>query len=336
MPLQTVRCIIHLTGRWYKGPRVTSAIHTSNLHCIRLTTKKKTNFKMLSKSFALLALGGLAHAQSQVQEGASAPVLLAVAKSGVIPATPTATPFAGVDTIQGAIVSPLPPAPGYLPGETGGLAGTATASLNQPSSTYVAVMPKVQYNPFVDSTVSGSIQAVGGPQGVSFSVNLTNLPSQAQYGPFAWHIHALPVPSDGNCTATLGHLDPTNRGELVMCDAALPATCQVGDLAGKHGGKITTNGSFATSFVDPYLSVQMGSPGFFGGLAFVLHTGNTTRITCANFEMVGGNATGGANATTSMPSSTGSVPSQYTGAASNPVGGGVVALVGGLFAALML
>ncbi|KAA8619051.1 cytosolic Cu Zn superoxide dismutase [Pyrenophora tritici-repentis] len=291
---------------------------------------------MLSKSLALLALGALAQAQSQVQEGAPAPVLLNAAKSGVIPATPTATPFTGVDTIQGAIVSPLPPAPGYLPGETGGLLGTATASTNQPASTYLAVLPQVQYNPFVDSTVSGSIQAVGGPQGVSFTVNLTNLPSQAQYGPFNWHIHALPVPSDGNCTATMGHLDLTNRGELVMCDAALPATCQVGDLAGKHGGKIMTNGSFATSFVDPYLSVQMGSPGFFGGLAFVLHTGNTTRITCANFEAVNGNATGGGNATAGMPSPTGSgTMPEYTGMAAK-LGGSVVALVGGVVVALML
>jgi hypothetical protein len=197
-------------------------------------------------------------------------------------------------------------------------------------------MPEVQYNPFVDSTVSGSIQAVGGADGVSFTVNLTNLPSQAQFGPFNWHIHALPVPADGNCTATLGHLDPTNRGELVMCDAALPETCQVGDLAGKHGGKITTEGSFSTSFSDPYLSVAQGSAGFFGGLAFVLHTGNTTRITCANFELVqGGNGTSAPNGTMGVPSPTGSSPAEYTGAASK-LGGGAVALAAGVFAAMML
>jgi len=289
---------------------------------------------MLSKSFSLLAFGALAYAQEQVQEGAPAPVVLATAKSGVIPATPTATPFTGVDTIQGAIVSPLPPAPGYLPGETGGLEGTATASSNQPSATYRATMPEVQYNPFVGSTISGSIQAVGGAGGVNFTVDLTNLPDQAQFGPFAWHIHAMPVPSDGNCTATMGHLDPTNRGELVMCDSAQPETCQVGDLAGKHGGKIMTEGSFSTSFVDPYLSVEQGSAGFFGGLAFVLHTGNTTRITCANFEMVGGNGTS-PNGTMGMPSPTSSDPAEYTGAATK-LGGGAAALAAGVFAAMML
>lgn len=284
----------------------------------------------------LLALSALANAQDQVQEGAPAPVVLSTAKSGVIPATPTATPFTGVDTIQGAIVSPLPPAPGYLPGETGGLQGTAAASLNQPAATYRAVMPNEQYNPYVNSTVSGSIEATGSDQGVRFTVNLTNLPDQSQYGPFAWHIHALPVPDDGNCTATLGHLDPTNRGELYMCDAALPQTCQVGDLAGKHGGKITAQGTFSTQFVDPYLSVVEGSPGFFGGLAFVLHTGNTTRITCANFELVqGGNGTGGTNDSTGVPpSSTQSGAPEYTGAA-RKIEGGAIALAVGVLAAVM-
>ncbi|KNG52525.1 cytosolic Cu/Zn superoxide dismutase [Stemphylium lycopersici] len=294
---------------------------------------------MLSKSLPILALSALTCAQDQVlvQEGAPSPIVLSTAKSGVIPAVPTVTPFTGVDTIQGAIVSPLPAAPGYLPGETGGLLGTATESLNQPTSTYRAVLPSVQYNPYVDSTVSGTIEAVGSARGVHFTVNLSNLPSQAQYGPFAWHIHALAVPSSGNCTATAGHLDPTNRGELVMCDAALPETCQVGDLAGKHGGKIMTEGSFSADFVDPYLSVVQGSKGFFGGLAFVLHTGNTTRITCANFEEVlgAGNATGGANGTVGVPSPTESGLPEYTGAASR-VGGGALGLAACVFAALMM
>ncbi|KAG9191220.1 hypothetical protein G6011_09308 [Alternaria panax] len=134
---------------------------------------------MLSKSFSLFAFGALTYGQELVQEGAPAPVVLATAKSGVMPATPTATPFTGVDTIQSAIVSPLPPAPGYLPDETGGLEGTATVSSNQPSATYRATMPEVQYNPFVGSTVSGSIEAVGGAGGVNFTVSLSDLPNQA-------------------------------------------------------------------------------------------------------------------------------------------------------------
>lgn len=55
-----------------------------------------------------------------------------------------------------------------------------------------------------------------------------------------YHIHDAPVPADGNCTGTLAHLDPTQRGEQPPCDSTKPQTCQVGDLAGKHG-KITSS-----------------------------------------------------------------------------------------------
>ena len=55
-----------------------------------------------------------------------------------------------------------------------------------------------------------------------------------------YHIHQLPVPSDGNCTGTMAHLDPTQRGELHACEAAAPQTCQAGDLAGKHGNITAT------------------------------------------------------------------------------------------------
>ena len=50
-----------------------------------------------------------------------------------------------------------------------------------------------------------------------------------------YHIHDQPVPADGNCTATLAHLDPYIRGEIPPCDNTQPETCQVGDLTGKHG-----------------------------------------------------------------------------------------------------
>lgn len=264
--------------------------------------------------------------------------MLSTTKSGVILGLPTATPFAGVDTLQGAIIAPLPPAPGYQPGATGGLLGTATAQTDQPAATYRATMPDTMFNNLVGTVVQGSLEAVGGPEGVTFTVSLSGLPDQAQYGPFNWHIHTMSVPDDGNCTATLSHFDPTNRGELYMCLPSHPETCQVGDLAGKHGGKITTPGNFSTSFVDPYLSVEEGSAGFFGGLSFVLHSGNTTRLTCANFEMMeGGNGTGGGNVsgTMTMPSPTGSNMPEFTGAAAK-TGAIIGALAVGVFAALFL
>jgi Cu/Zn superoxide dismutase len=256
------------------------------------------------------------------------PVLLSTTKSGVLPVIPSATgtPFAGVDTLQGAIISPLPPNPSYT-----GVLGPAPSQTNQPTATYVATLPDSMFNPLVGDTVQGTIEAVGSANGVQFTVNISNLPDQAAYGPFNWHIHTLPVPDNGNCTATMGHLDPQNVGELYMCNTAAPENCQVGDLAGKHGGKITTEGNFSTSFVDNFLSTEEGSPAFFGGLAFVLHTGNTTRITCANFEAQGsagngtaGNGTSGGNATAT---STGATP-EFTGAASHLTASFVVAFAG--------
>ncbi|KAJ4292405.1 Cell surface superoxide dismutase [Cu-Zn] 4 [Kalmusia sp. IMI 367209] len=263
--------------------------------------------------FVASTLLTLTHGQSasRAQGPPPAPEVLSTTKSGVLLVLPTSTPFTGVDTLEGAIMNPGPVNPGFT-----GLAGTATSQSNLPAATYRADLPDTMFDPYVGTVIRGSVVAVGTQSGVRFTVNLTNLPDQAQYGPFPYHIHALPVPADGNCTGTLGHLDPTNRGELYMCDASAPETCQVGDLAGKHGGKIMAQGSFMTSFVDPYLSTDPGSAAFLGGLGFVIHTSNTTRLTCANFEMVGGgNMTG--NATASMngtiPTATGAP--EFTGVA---------------------
>lgn len=61
-----------------------------------------------------------------------------------------------------------------------------------------------------------------------------------KYWNIAYHIHVLPVPANGNCTETLGHLDPYKRGEIPPCDNTQPQTCQVGDLSGKHGNITAT------------------------------------------------------------------------------------------------
>jgi hypothetical protein len=171
------------------------------------------------------ALVTLAHGQSasRAQGPPPPPVVLSTTKSGVLPVLPTGTPFAGVDTLEGAIMNPGPVNPGFT-----GLAGTATAQSNLPAATYRANLPDTMFDPYVGTVIRGSIEAVGTDSGVQFTVNLTGLPDQSQYGPFPWHIHTLPVPEDGNCTGTLGHLDPTNRGEYYMCDASAPETCQVG------------------------------------------------------------------------------------------------------------
>ncbi len=147
----------------------------------------------------------------------------------------------------------------------------------------------------------------------------------------AYHIHVNPVPGDGNCTNTLAHLDPYIRGEDPVCNANLSQTCQVGDLSGKHG-KITSD-PFEARYTEWYASTVDGIGAFFGNRSLVVHFGNKTRITCANFVKVAdsypqgpvpdsstagcSNITGVATATTQAPSSsgTGKVP---TGPASTP------------------
>ena len=71
-----------------------------------------------------------------------------------------------------------------------------------------------------------------------------------------YHIHEFAVPADGNCTGTGAHLDPYARTESPPCDASKPATCQLGDLSGKHG-KINmigatgdSGGSFQVYYTD--------------------------------------------------------------------------------------
>ncbi|PHH85800.1 hypothetical protein CDD83_11149 [Cordyceps sp. RAO-2017] len=132
----------------------------------------------------------------------------------------------------------------------------------------------------LDGNVKGSItaQAPEDGVGVKFSVRFENIPKEG--GPFIYHIHVNPV-VDGNCTKTLTHLDPFNRGEKPPCDASAPQTCQVGDLSGKYGS--VTQDPFVAEYVDPFTSLKEGDQAFFGNRSFVFHFGNTTRITCANF-----------------------------------------------------
>ena len=129
------------------------------------------------------------------------------------------------------------------------------------------------------------ISSTSEESGVLVSVNFTGFPLETEYGPFVYHIHEYPVPADGNCSATVGHLDPTDRGEYYPCNVAAPDTCQVGDLAGKHGNITTT--SFVAAYSDPFLSTIPSSPAFFGDKSVVIHSSNTTRITCANFKLMG-------------------------------------------------
>ena len=150
-----------------------------------------------------------------------------------------------------------------------------------------------------------------------------------------YHIHDQPVPANGNCTATKAHLDPYIRGEQPPCDPAAPQTCQVGDLSGKYGHP--PGPAYQATYTDLYTSTRQGPASFFGNRSIVFHLANTTRINCANFELVAGSPNGSypTSATPPAPSGTGTAVSppvvQYTGGATPMVISGM-AVVAGIFA----
>ncbi|KAI4152223.1 MAG: hypothetical protein LQ341_000744 [Variospora aurantia] len=207
-------------------------------------------------------------------------------------------------------------------GPTGRLGDAAIFQDNPVGVTYTATLPNRETTD-VRGFVTGTSNANG--TGVNFIVNLSGFPDSS-LGPFLYHIHDQPVPANGNCTATLAHQDSYIRGEVPPCDPTQPQTCQDGDLAGKHGN-ITTS-SFQTAYLDLYLSTAQGPGSFFGNRSIVIHTSNTTRLTCANFTLTSGNNTNG-TVTGSNP-----VPSPFTGgAAVTYVGSG--AILAGLAALLL-
>jgi len=147
-----------------------------------------------------------------------------------------------------------------------------------------------------------------------------------------YHVHAKPVPTNGNCTGTLAHLDPTSRGETPPCDASAPETCQAGDLSGKHGN-ITAN-TWSVSYSDLYLSSDPSSPYYYGDKSIVIHTNNKTRLTCANFTMVSSSTTTNATGTSVVTSAT-ATATPFKGNAVK-VGAGVLGGVLGVMAAVVL
>ncbi|TVY89896.1 Cell surface Cu-only superoxide dismutase, partial [Lachnellula willkommii] len=216
---------------------------------------------------------------------------------------------------------------------TGALGNATIVENNPPGVVYVATLPTKEFNDPNDprGNIQGSVAATANPNGigVSISVSFSNLPTSG--GPFLYHIHDVPVPADGNCTSTLGHLDPFIRGETPACDATLPQTCQVGDLAGKHG-KIEQD-PFIATYSEDFASTSQGLGSFFGNRSFVVHFANKTRITCANFALAASipppsssNSSCAANSTTAggagsstTPTTTGAGAARFTGAGAKTV-----------------
>jgi len=201
---------------------------------------------------------------------------------------------------------------------TGSL-GNATVSTNNPEGAYyIAVLPNLE-----NTNIRGAVVASTTPDrtGVSFQVTLNGFPTDG--GPFLYHIHEHQVPTDGNCTATGAHLDPLVRGEIPSCDASLPMTCQVGDLAGKHGTINDT--SFSANYIDDYASTAPSNAAFVGNRSIVVHFANKTRITCANFEVYNSSTSNGTlvntNSSTAGPTASAGAGSGTSGSSTGSVSG---------------
>ena len=118
-------------------------------------------------------------------------------------------------------------------------------------------------------------------------VDLYNFPDSG--GPFMYHVHEAPVPPDGNCYGTLGHLNPYNGS----VDAPTADTKEVGDLSGKHGLLLFQR--HLHTYIEPYLSLNPSNLAFDGGLSVVIHLANNDRIACANITERLANSLLGAN-----------------------------------------
>ncbi|KAL4791750.1 superoxide dismutase [Aspergillus venezuelensis] len=134
-----------------------------------------------------------------------------------------------------------------------------------------------------NSTIFGGITITKSPESsaLHIDVHIGGI-KEGQY--INYHIHAKPVPEDGNCYLTGAHLDPYHRTQEPPCDIKAPNTCEVGDLSGKHGPAWAPEGEvFHASYDDFFLSNTPGAPAYFGNLSWVVHAPDSSRLTCGNF-----------------------------------------------------
>jgi len=143
------------------------------------------------------------------------------------------------------------------------------------------------------SNVTGRFQfsLQRGSNSVAVNISINGLNAYNATGSYAYHIHTNPIASDGNCLSALGHLDPLNATDALVCNPLFAQYCEVGDLSGRHG---KLNGSLPVlniSYIDDYLRFWT-QPFTLLGRSVVLHAPNSTRIACGNItSLVDGTAT---------------------------------------------
>lgn len=208
----------------------------------------------------------------------------------------------------------------------------ATAPITNDSPQGVSY--KATFKPNDKYNISGTVKFSATTNGSFWvEVAIKDLPS-LETNAFPYHVHVKPVPTDGNCTATLGHLNPYNG----TVNATTAAGKEAGDLAGKHGNLVGP--SFETSYIDEFLSLNPSDPAFVGNnRSVVIHDIANNRLTCANIELeVESNSTSSASpsasahASSSSVHASASVSSSHSGAAAGSAPWNLFAAVLGVFA----
>ncbi|MBW0461845.1 hypothetical protein O181_001560 [Austropuccinia psidii MF-1] len=134
--------------------------------------------------------------------------------------------------------------------------------------------------------VSGKIDfALLPSNAVQVTISATGLMALNSTASYTYHIHTNPVSSDGNCTSALGHLDPLNVTEGLVCDPAFSQYCQLGDLGGRNGKLSGAQQTATATYTDNFLRFW---PQAFSllGRSVVIHLPNSTRIACGNITSV--------------------------------------------------
>ncbi|OMJ20792.1 Cell surface superoxide dismutase [Cu-Zn] 4 [Smittium culicis] len=109
---------------------------------------------------------------------------------------------------------------------------------------------------------------------------------------YNYHVHVLPVPTNGSCAATLLHFDPTGKNKLdgtYKCNPAdIKGTCEYGDLSGYFGPAFvnSTGEVYEKTFQIDYLSLDPTSDVSILGRSVVIHNSTGGRIACGNLVKV--------------------------------------------------
>uniref|UniRef100_A0A0S1MK79 superoxide dismutase n=1 Tax=Phakopsora pachyrhizi TaxID=170000 RepID=A0A0S1MK79_PHAPC len=156
------------------------------------------------------------------------------------------------------------------------------ASAQQDSSTTIVANTNLNGAYGVSGQISFTLIPTTEEVAVKISVKgLMAINSTAQFG---YHIHTNPISSDGNCSSALGHLDPLQVTDAVVCNGTA-RLCQIGDLSGRNG-KLPGKQSVANvSYTDKFLRFWP-QPFTLLGRSIVIHAPNTTRIACGNITSV--------------------------------------------------